>query len=400
MFRFPWELAGLFLFCAVPPAQGGRNDGFSHYFGRENRSVVPAIYSGEMRPTDSCMFPFLSVGSIGGATDNYMLHSMSLKKVSSLIQDGENQFFELLRRFDRPFFARNTSRVHKYVTIYRQAFLLALSSLPYPLEIIWKSKITHGTHWWDDRVDPLDGISYERLERFVANPTGFEKDELDFVVLWTLIMESPDAESSLRAFLRLTYGGLIQRAPTREKQERYLKEYMDFSLQGVDPRVQEVIREFDPVLFWMTTKTVMELMLQTELKDHRTLSVLLDSLFGSALFYDNAREEAFHGELPFPPTQMPKPKRHAELIEKVSSLLLAYELKSAPLRVLQIKYTVKSIRGRLPLEVKQAYDEHVRAWTPILEGQVGTSTLLNSQILHLRKLKEEDILEAFRSVPR
>ncbi len=288
-----------------------------------------------------------------------------LKRLVRLIQAGERRFQEKLDEFKimRP--DRNTSRVHAYDEIYGQALLLNLSSLPFPGEIVWKSEITFGSHWWDDLVDREDGIAYNRLELFVANPGILDADEKEFALLWRLIGESPDPPNSLSAFMRLTYGGLIQRAPTKEKEEHYLKEYRNFSLYGIDPEVRSVIESFSPVLFWMTTKTLFELMLQPDLGDRRTLAVLLDCLFGPVIYYHDALEEADQGELKFSVDQMPKPEEQAKLIGAVGELLFKHELATAPLRIHQLKYTMAYVGPRLPVAVARAYEKFLKNWEHI-----------------------------------
>lgn len=255
----------------------------------------------------------------------------------------------------------NLSRVHPYGDVKVQAFGLAIPSIGNPPEIVAKSYMTYVAHWVDDYFD-RSNFQDEVLSQMRMNSL-----DLDCMirimgkvgaVCERMITRGKHKVGISKGLHRMIYGGLIIGAPDPLSQERYLKEHMSVSLSDVEGRVSNQIREkISPVAFWMTTKTVQELLLGCEAQYNPTLAMLYDLLYAPTLYYHDADEEEREGELNFYDGKKPSQEEALNMIDLFGQNINSITDGRFNLRTEQLKFLLQAFRHRLPPDIGERYDD-------------------------------------------
>ena len=283
------------------------------------------------------------------------------------VKDGRENFTADLNTNDLEQFGPNTSKVHDYSDVETQAFILGIPSKENPKEISMKSYLTYGAHWIDDFFDnPNLGVQDQKLfdNRHDIRKVLTSLSQIGKVGFF-LAEKVPNPEGVYKGLERMLYGGLVQRSRSKEQREMLIREYQDLGVRFVDEYVAEEIRQIQPETYWITNKTVTELINSSEPSLDFTVQELWNLIYAPALYYHDIMEEEKSGESSFDKDEEPRLEEMEKMIKIGAKYLPQFSDDRFDLRIEQLKFLLTSFRKVLPDSIIFQYQSIIDQYNQI-----------------------------------
>lgn len=274
------------------------------------------------------------------------------------VKEGREKFNADLQTNGLERFGLDTSRVHGYSDIETQAFILGIPSKENPEEISTKSYLTYGAHWIDDFFDnPNLGVQDEKLfdDRHDIKKVLNNLDKVGQVGFF-MADKVPNPEGVYKGLGRILYGGLVQRSRFKEQREMLVREYQDLGIKHIDNHVAEEIKQIQPEAYWMTNKTVIELINSPESSLDFTAQELWNLIYAPALYYHDIAEEEKRGESSFDKEEQPKIEEMIKMIKIGAKHLSEFPDERLKLRMEQLRFLLTAFRKVLPDQIVSEYE--------------------------------------------
>jgi len=286
------------------------------------------------------------------------------ENILHFVREGENNFISDLKMLDLNKLGIETSDVHVYSDIEVQAFIVGITSKDNPREIIVKSYLVYGAHWIDDFFDnPKIGVSFENIfkNRNDINEALTGMGSIGQVGL-LLAEKVPHPEGVLKGLQRMIYGGLVQRSSSREQRELLKKEYQDLGIQSVDSRVGKEIASIQAETYWMTNKTVLEMINASETNFNFTVAELWNLIYAPALYYHDITEEEQNKETSFERDEKPRDEEMIKMIKIGAKYLAQFPDDKFDLRIHQLKFLLSVFKKNLPVAIISEYESIIKEY--------------------------------------
>lgn len=274
------------------------------------------------------------------------------------VKEGREKFNADLQANGLERFGLDTSKVHDYSDIETQAFILGIPSKENPEEISTKSYLTYGAHWIDDFFDNSNlGVQDEKLfdDRRDIKKVLNNLDKVGQVGFF-LTDKVPNPEGVYKGLGRILYGGLVQRSHSKEQREMLVREYQDLGIKNIDNHIAEEIKQIQPEVYWMTNKTVIELINSSESFLNFTVQELWNLIYTPALYYHDIAEEEKSGESSFDKKERPRIEEMIKMIKIGAKHLSEFPDEKLDLRMEQLRFLLTAFRKVLPDQIISEYE--------------------------------------------
>lgn len=297
-----------------------------------------------------------------GQTENAGSHLKSLyrtiprwQEIIAAVKAGEAEFQHMLAKAGLLEFGTSTSAVHPDKDIEVHAFVLGIVSEDRWHEIQTKSFLTYASHWIDDFFDSPDRV---------GDPVQLLRDRHDIrqalanmgpvgAVGFAMGNRVPHPEAIYKTLHRMLYGGLVQRSHDYAERQKLIREYWDVATHFVAAQLCDRIRELQPVAYWTTNKSVLEISNTAERELDFTTAELWNLVYAPALYYQDADEERARGELNFEDEEAPELSEMVKMIRLGAEHLARIYPPGSP-QMRQLEFLARSF-GNLPVEVVNEY---------------------------------------------
>ena len=230
-----------------------------------------------------------------------------------------------------------------------------------------KSYLTYGAHWIDDFFDnPNLGVQDQKLfdNRHDIRKVLTSLSQIGKVGFF-LAEKVPNPEGVYKGLERMLYGGLVQRSRSKEQREMLIREYQDLGVRFVDEYVAEEIRQIQPETYWITNKTVTELINSSEPSLDFTVQELWNLIYAPALYYHDIMEEEKSGESSFDKDEEPRLEEMEKMIKIGAKYLPQFSDDRFDLRIEQLKFLLTSFRKVLPDSIIFQYQSIIDQYNQI-----------------------------------
>ena len=279
------------------------------------------------------------------------------ESLKDLVRLGEADFIADLKKHGLDTLGIETSTVHAYNDLEKQALVIALPSVGRPDEVRRKSYLTYAAHWIDDFMD--DPQLVQDPEALFANRKDI-RSALGAMgnpgkVGFLMAQKSEHPEAVLKGLHRVLYGGLIQRSSERSQREQLLREYSPIGADGLDTRLARDILKLRPAVYLTTNKVVFEIFNSTEEGFNPNVSELWNLIYAPALYFHDIHEEEKRGQSNATPEERPTVAEMAEMIRMTQGHLREIPDPRQSLRFKQLRVLNEMFRKVLPSEIIEAY---------------------------------------------
>jgi hypothetical protein len=286
----------------------------------------------------------------------------NFQEIINAVKEAEKVFIEDVRLCGLAKYGLHTSAVHGFEDVRVQAFIVAIPANNYE-EMIMKAYMAFGTHLLDDFFDRPDlppSPSDMKIKRGNIKELLFTIKALD---KFTLLMSEKAVvkEAFFKGIHRLMYGGLIPLAETYEEQDMYLHEYKEISKKHLDDNIKKEIDKIRNIPFWMTTKTIQELLWSPEPSINLSLTELWSIIYAPALYLHNFKEEQETGELNFHNKELPKVDEMQAMLKVGMVNIPKYKERLSVRRIEQLSFLTKAFSKLFPDEIKKDYEELIKS---------------------------------------
>ena len=110
----------------------------------------------------------------------------------------------------------------------------------------------------------------------------------------------------------------------KEQREMLVREYQDLGIKNIDNHIAEEIKQIQPEVYWMTNKTVIELINSSESFLNFTVQELWNLIYTPALYYHDIAEEEKSGESSFDKKERPRIEEMIKMIKLAQNIFLNF----------------------------------------------------------------------------
>ena len=259
------------------------------------------------------------------------------------------------------------SATHSYGDTVKQSKLISVVAIT-EQEVVNIDRMTRLSHWLDDFTDPLKPpvtyeAMYESRQEFNDLVKSLGEPNVAVSEMVSLSGSEQGRKGIQRGIHRMIYGSLIQNAPDAGIQKKLMDEFLEISVEDLDPNFAMEIRDtIRPMVFAQTNKVVFDNMMAIEPDYDPDLSRALDMWYAPSLYYHDIGPERIAGETIFhvePPTE----EEFVEMIDLAEKWLKVLPDHRRNLRLKQMETSIRVFEEVLPKSVFKKYKESIESLT-------------------------------------
>lgn len=271
------------------------------------------------------------------------------------VRVGRQRFEEDVKRlgFDNP----HMSQVHSYEDVEAQAFTVAITGGLSPEEVAIKAYHVYGAHFFDDFSDrpdlnfPDEKINETRMD-IHASLKGLGRLG-EFAEEMAQMAQHP--EGVYKGLHRIMLGSLAQKATSEEQRAALLREFKIVGLQGINPALARDIEGLPDNVYWMTTKSDMELVNSSDPSFSMDIGEVWNLIYAPALYYHDINKELDAQESIG--TAQPTIEEMTLMIDTAEKHIASFPDDRLPGRITQLRFLLSSSSRVLPERIIVRYQQ-------------------------------------------